>query len=289
MKPRLISALPTLLTLGNLACGFGAITIAAKLGPESVPGVPSSPNLLAAALLIFLAMLFDMLDGTAARLTKSSSEIGAQLDSLCDAVSFGVAPAFLMLQFVRYEQPLAEFYPAWFTYPSRFVWTIAALYVCCAILRLARFNVETEEDDTHEAFEGLPSPAAAGTVCAFPIAMREFIGLHERATAGDTGRRIEALSWVVPAFVAALPLVTLAVAALMVSTFRYTHVFSSLAQNGWRRRDVIGLVFGAAVVFWLHELALLLLFAYFAFSGPTRWAWSELRQRSNGTPAAATE
>ena len=267
----MITALPTLLTLSNAACGFGAVTIAAKLGPDTLAGEPTGPNLLLASLLVFLAMVFDMLDGAAARLTNSASEIGAQLDSLCDAISFGLAPAFIMLQFVRYEQPLAAEYPAWFDWPPRMVWTIAALFLLCAILRLARFNVETEEDDAHDAFSGLPSPAAAGTVAAFPIAMRELISL-DRADAAS-------VAWLVPGLVALLPPVTLAAAALMVSRLRYAHVFSQLSQGGWHRRSVILIVFGAAVVFWVHELAVLLIFAAFAFSGPVKWAWGELRER----------
>src|SRR5688572_17078539 len=104
--PKLIAVLPTMLTLANGACGFGAITFAAKLGPTDVTGstpVEAVQASLVAASLIFLAMLFDMLDGSVARLMKQTSELGAQLDSLCDAVSFGVAPAFLMLQFVTKE------------------------------------------------------------------------------------------------------------------------------------------------------------------------------------------
>ena len=278
-KPRVSAALPTLLTLGNGACGFGAITIAAKIGPEAIPGEPSGPNLLAASLLVFLGMFFDMLDGTAARLTKSATDIGAQLDSLCDAVTFGVAPAFIMLQFARYDQLLSEKHPAWFTYPSRMVWTIGALYVVCAILRLARFNVETEEDDAHDGFSGLPSPAAAGAVVSFPVALGEVIRPH--------GADPMMLLWLGPFLVAALPLVTLTAAVLMVSRFPYPHVFSQLAQGGWRRRDVIGLVFGVAVTFWLHELAVMLLFTGFAASGPVKFGLKEVRERSTSSRDAA--
>ena len=165
MKPRLIAVLPTMLTLGNAACGFGAITFAAKLGPTDLTvaaggGLFASNPSMVAALLVFLGMLFDMLDGSAARLTKQTSEMGAQLDSLCDAVTFGVAPAFLMLQFVTRE--LTDV--SGLSFHPRLLWTIAALYTVCAILRLARFNVETEEEDSHEEFSGLPSPAAAGAV-----------------------------------------------------------------------------------------------------------------------------
>ena len=148
-REKVFAVLPTMLTLGNAACGFGAITFAAKWS-----GGDPALSLFIASCLIFLSMVFDALDGSAARLTKQTSEFGAQLDSLCDAISFGAAPAFLMLQFSQSRDLLH----------LRLLWWIAALYVACAVLRLARFNVETDEDDAHDSFSGLPSPAAAGTV-----------------------------------------------------------------------------------------------------------------------------
>src|SRR5436190_23067922 len=173
--PKLIAVLPTLLTLGNAVCGFGAITFAAKLGPVAQGGPTGEALSFICALLIFGAMVFDMLDGSAARLTRQTSELGAQLDSLCDAISFGVAPAFLMLPFVTRHLQDVEPGRFLFLYPPRMLWTIAVLYMLCAVLRLGRFNVETDEDDTHEGFSGLPSPAAAGTVVAFPFAMSELM------------------------------------------------------------------------------------------------------------------
>lgn len=272
MKPRLIAVLPTLLTLGNAACGFGAITVAAKLGPDSLPGgPPTAPDLVTAGLLVFAAMLFDVLDGSAARLTNSQSDIGAQLDSLCDAISFGVAPAFIMLQFVRHDHALVDSYPVWFQYPSRLVWTIAALFVICAVLRLARFNVETDEEDTHEGFSGLPSPAAAALVVSFPFTMRELIRLHERDAAP--------VAWLVPAIVAAMPVVTFLAAALMVSRLPYSHLFTKFLRGEWRRREVIGLVFAAGAIFWIRELAALGLCFWFVFSTPIRVGFENLKNR----------
>ena len=91
----MFAVVPTLLTLGNAVCGFGSITFATKVGP----GVTEGNELLVAALLLLAAMVFDMLDGHAARWAKMTSDFGAQLDSLCDVISFGVAPAFIMLKF----------------------------------------------------------------------------------------------------------------------------------------------------------------------------------------------
>jgi CDP-diacylglycerol--serine O-phosphatidyltransferase len=288
MRPRLIAVLPTLLTLGNAACGFGAITFAAKLGPADLT-VPASDSLFAsnpslvAALLVFLAMLFDMLDGSAARLTRQTSELGAQLDSLCDAVSFGVAPAFLMLQFVSREPNTPE---AIIAFHPRLLWTIAVLYALCAILRLARFNVETEEDDSHDDFSGLPSPAAAGTVVAFPFAMPTLVEL-----AGVESLSGSVAAWLLPAVKTLLPLVTLAAACLMVSRIRYPHFFNQLFRGRRTKRHVIQLVFSFAVVFWVHELAVPLIFCYFAFGPPLKAIWTDLigRRLARPAPSVPTE
>ncbi|WP_417388516.1 CDP-diacylglycerol--serine O-phosphatidyltransferase [Gimesia sp.] len=281
-KRRLIAVLPTLLTLGNAACGFGAITYAAKVGPEylgqaangggltrmlgSSPGLYNSfenQHLFIAAALIFVAMLFDALDGSAARWANQTSEFGAQLDSLCDAISFGVAPAFLMLQMVQFR---TDYHP-------RLLWVIALLFAVCTILRLARFNVETEEEDTHEGFSGLPSPAAAGVVASFLVAMRGIYKLSE--TEHDTLAKSIA-DWLIPAVAWSLPWITLAVAALMVSRIHYSHVFNQLFRGQRSRRHVLQLVFSMALVFLVQELAIPVLFCYFAFSSPIRAFWEEV-------------
>ncbi|REJ95018.1 MAG: CDP-diacylglycerol--serine O-phosphatidyltransferase [Planctomycetota bacterium] len=278
--PRLIAVLPTMLTLANGACGFGAITFAAKLGPTEVTGagpVEAVQASFIAASLIFLAMLFDMLDGSVARLMKQTSELGAQLDSLCDAVSFGVAPAFLMLQVVSKE--LVEYggIPYW----PRLLWTIAVLYAMCAILRLARFNVETDEDDSHGQFSGLPSPAAAGAIAAFPFAMPTVVELIAPPNGAILPRAAEWIipsvrEWIIPGIRTALPLITAAVAALMVSRIPYAHFFAQLFSGQRTKRHVIQLVFLIAAIFWVHELAVPLIFCWFAFAAPVRAAWTEL-------------
>lgn len=282
-KRKLIAVLPTLLTLGNAACGFGAITYAAKVGPEYLgqaangggltrmlgtsPGIYNSfdnQHLFVAAVLIFVAMLFDALDGSAARWANQTSEFGAQLDSLCDAISFGIAPAFLMLQMVQFR---TEYHP-------RLLWVIALLFAVCTILRLARFNVETDEDDTHEGFSGLPSPAAAGTVASFPIAMR---GLQKLAEDSEPESFAQTVSlWLIPAVEMSLPWITLAVAALMVTRIQYAHVFNQLFTGQRSRRHVIQLVFSFALIFLVRELAIPVLFCYFAFSAPIHAFWGEV-------------
>lgn len=269
-REKLFAVLPTMLTLGNAACGFGAITFAAKVGPDTAGG----QELVVASLLIFLAMLFDVLDGSAARLTDQTSEFGAQLDSLCDAISFGVAPAFIMLQFIHPEHHLNLLLGtevSLIEYPRKLLWVIAALYVVCALLRLARFNVETDEEDAHEGFSGLPSPAAAGTVASFPIAVRGLLDF-----AGDANSPFADVSRHGITFIGMmLPLLTLAVAVLMVSRLEYAHVFNQFFRGKRSRSQLLQVVFAIAMIFLVKELALPLIFCLFAFSAPLRIGWRQ--------------
>jgi CDP-diacylglycerol--serine O-phosphatidyltransferase len=135
-----IFLLPSLLTTGNLFCGFLALLL-------TVQGRYTD-----AAIAVFVAMVMDLLDGRVARLMKATSQFGVEYDSLADVVSFGVAPAFLVFTFA-----LAHLgRPAWFA---------AFLFAICGALRLARFNVFTGVTDKR-FFTGLSIPAAAGVVCS---------------------------------------------------------------------------------------------------------------------------
>src|SRR5690606_9692767 len=113
-------------------------------------------------------MFFDAIDGYVARLTRTVSDLGGELDSLADIVTFGVAPAYMTLRLVSnyysMDGTAAVISPAHDDAFARVFWVIAAIYVSCTALRLARFNVETASGalDTHLFFRGLPSPGAAG-------------------------------------------------------------------------------------------------------------------------------
>ena len=110
-------------------------------------------NFSSAAIAVFFSMLFDGMDGRVARLTHTQSEFGVQMDSLADAVSFGVAPALIV-----YEYALVDL--------GKLGWACAFIYAFCAILRLARFNINVGIVSKNY-FQGLPSPAAAALVCGF--------------------------------------------------------------------------------------------------------------------------
>jgi len=261
-RQKVFAVLPTLLTLGNAACGFGAITFAAKVGPTALYG----SELWIAAALIYIAMVFDMFDGSAARWANQTSEFGAQLDSLCDSISFGVAPAFLMLQFTRHKhiQEMALHVDPFFEYPPRFLWIVGVSFVICVLLRLARFNVETDDDDSHDFFSGLPSPAGAGVIASFPIVMWSV-----RDLAADTeffGRDVAL--WLVPALKLVLPLVTVLVAGLMVSRIRYPHFFNQLFRGRRSRRHLIQIIVTMILIFLMPGAILFLMFSYFAFGAP---------------------
>jgi CDP-diacylglycerol--serine O-phosphatidyltransferase len=287
---KVFAVLPTLLTLCNAACGFGAISIAAKVGPDHFQGV----ELFTAAKLIFLAMVFDALDGSAARLTNQTSEFGAQLDSLCDAISFGVAPAFIMLQLAhpahhRMDEVMIAMYnhlpQILLDILPRVLWAIAVLYIWCALLRLGRFNVETDEDDSHDSFSGLPSPAAAGVVASFPIAIQLL----------STGKTVAwvrpAADYLLPALIAVVPLITLAAALLMVSRIRYAHLFNQMIRGRRSRKQILQIVFALVVLLVFFELALPVLFCAFAFSSPIR-AFLEryyLKLKKNRTTSTETK
>lgn len=250
----MFAVLPTLLTLGNAACGFGAITLATG-------GADAGSSLFAAAGLIFLAMVFDTLDGSAARWAGRASPFGAQLDSLCDAISFGAAPALLMFQFALPHG-----------YPPRLLWPLAALYVVCTVLRLARFNVGADAGGPPGYFRGLPSPAAAGTVASFPVVA---YGLSYLAHP-DRHPVLEGIAvWLGSAAGRILPAVTLLVACLMVSNVRYAHVVRHLVRGRQTGRHVIKLVFAVAVISALPELSALLLFCWYTFTAPIRAGWKE--------------
>ncbi|MEZ6132950.1 MAG: CDP-alcohol phosphatidyltransferase family protein [Planctomycetaceae bacterium] len=306
-REKAFALLPTLLTLGNAVCGFGAITILARVGPsfEVVPEDPTAAfdaaaEMVKAAQLIFLAMLFDALDGSAARLTNQTSEFGAMLDSLCDVVSFGVAPAFMMLKLTDPKHHLmGTSFQAPFHYSIDFLWAIAALYMACAILRLARFNVETDEEDSHEGFSGLPSPAAAGVIAGFPIGvmtLKKLIGpAVELGPDGEVMTNVTTTAaWaqpvgevVLPALAVLLPFITLATAVLMVSRIRYPHVFNQILRGNRGRMQLLQLVFTLALVFQVRGMAVPVIFCWFAFAGPLQAVWRKyIMARFSKTSAA---
>lgn len=281
-----LAMLPSLLTLGNLVCGFYAIVHAGAV--QWNDGVPDPENAFQlAALAILGGMVFDMLDGRIARMTNSTSEFGAQLDSLADIVTFGVAPAVLVAMIHgsgRYDFTL----PFW----SKVAWVFGMAYACGTAVRLARFNVETasHEEDAHLWFKGLPSPAAAGVISTLVL-------LHYFLLSGRGESR---LGWLRPDWIAQaghsllnlLPFVALLAGYLMVSRFRYVH-FANYFLRGRKPFDyLVAVIFGGVVFALFPEVVLALVFCGFAASGPLlalrRW-WSQPAQPTSSRVPSASE
>jgi CDP-diacylglycerol--serine O-phosphatidyltransferase len=153
----------------------------------------------------------------------------------------------------------------------RWSWLAAGLFVACAIVRLARFNVENEEDETsHLSFSGLPSPAAAGALCSMILFYEDM-----RVTLGSTTTMFRFVETMV---VVTLPLLAIMVALLMVSRIRYPH----MVNQYFRGRKPLTHLFWFGVIFgliWLCGLqsAMALVFVGFAFSGLLKWASTRSR------------
>jgi CDP-diacylglycerol---serine O-phosphatidyltransferase len=158
--------LPNFLTAGNLACGFFALTWIFKY--ESGQGFEP---ILIAIRLILAAFACDLLDGRLARLARKESQFGREFDSLADIVSFGVAPAFLVYRIV-----LSQF--------EKTGWLIAAVYLVCGGIRLARFNVMSMRPLKQQGREyvGFPIPSAAALVVSVTMFMMWMQG-HDRELA----------------------------------------------------------------------------------------------------------
>jgi CDP-diacylglycerol--serine O-phosphatidyltransferase len=265
-----ITVLPSLVTILNGVCGFGAIVLAAK-GPK--PGIEQISYLAIAGYLVLLAMIADMLDGRLARMSKSTSSFGGQLDSLCDVISFGVAPAFLMLKILEHKvAAFAAFHPVPANLINRFVWLAAAAYISCAAIRLARFNVENEQDESaHMSFMGLPTPAAAGVIVSLVI-------FHQEALPEVSSRSSHAYTVCDHTILYLLPLIALGLSVLMVSRIRYPHVINQYIRGKKPFGYLTRVLLFIGLVVWSRQAALVLIFCGFAVGGASRWLYYKVRR-----------
>jgi CDP-diacylglycerol---serine O-phosphatidyltransferase len=234
--------LPSLFTMGNMFCGYACIVYAMRNELET------------AAPFIGFAYVLDVLDGRIARMTGGESEFGLQFDSLADVVSFGVAPAILSFQWGL--QPL-----------GRLGWAAGFMFVACAAMRLARFNIQHVSDKRY--FVGMPSPAAAAipasTVYLYPD------GLYD--------------------YRAALPALAMVLvpAVLMVSTIRF-RAFKTIDSH--TRRPYWVLIFVAAGIMLIatHPRFMLVAMSYgYLLSAFIGVAITRLRHRGRAPAADATE
>ena len=221
-SPR-IYLLPNLMTAGNLFCGFLAILMIFN-GMRDPEG--GSIHYFRAIALILGACVFDLLDGRVARLRGQESLFGREFDSLADIVSFGVAPALLVMDIVLND------------FNHRLGWLTAFVYLLCGGMRLARFNciAAEETEGSSKDFRGFPIPAAAGVIASLTVFL---LWLHEGdKEIGNWRYGLLIMMWVL--------------SFLMLSEFSYP----SFKHINWKTRRSLPWVFVAvlaiivAVMFW---------------------------------------
>jgi CDP-diacylglycerol--serine O-phosphatidyltransferase len=266
---RSVYFLPSMATLGNAICGFGAMYVAAfdlaNVGIDPWAKWLLLHKFVAAAYLIFVSMIFDALDGRLARFTRHTTDFGGQLDSLADVVSFGAAPAFLALLLFKNEGPTLPFAI------TRFIWAIGALYFSCAAIRLARFNVSNEHGEQHHfSFLGLPSPGAAAAVAGLVLMQQDL--RHDFGT-----------SWALTlsnVCIYLLPFVVLFTGLLMVSGIRYPHVVNRWLRG---RRSLPRLMLGVVAVLLAivaHRYVLGVGCLIYALYGPLMLTYLRVRRQA---------
>lgn len=261
--------LPNLMTAGNLFCGFVAVIhcIQARFAELASTGdylgrTPAG-HYTQAVWFIFGAAAFDTLDGRLARMGGRESLFGAEFDSLADVISFGIAPA-LMVYFLILSP--SQGYEQFRTIG----WFLGFVYLLCAAIRLARFNVITNpllhgaKKDTNKDFVGLPVPAAAGTVAALVLFL-----LH--LADSDKSLRFYAL---------ALPPLLLLIAILMVSTVRYPSGKGVDLQTKTRLQPFIFFLVVAFGIYLYKEVAMLGVCLGYIFYGLFRH-WRRGRKPAN--------
>ena len=251
--------LPNLFTTVALFAGFFSIVQAMNGHFEQ------------SALAIFVAMVFDGLDGRVARFTHTQSAFGAEYDSLADMVSFGVAPALVIYVWALKDFSSAQNIPllgAWLT--TKLGWVAAFIYCACAALRLARFNTNIDVVDKR-FFQGLPSPAAAALVAGMVWAFNEY---------QVRGTEVKWLAWALTMFAG----------ITMVTNLKY---YSGKDINP--RKSVsfpvvvaiaLAVVALVAVSSTLPEM-LFMLFLSYAVSGYALAVWDRAGRKRSGEPPAA--
>jgi CDP-diacylglycerol--serine O-phosphatidyltransferase len=260
-----IAIIPTLCTLGNGVCGFASILCAARVNLAA--NLPVEWAYYISGWLILAAMVFDMLDGYLARRVRTTSQFGAELDSLCDVISFGIAPAFLLIRLgASFEGRLSR----------DLFFVVATLYLICVVLRLARFNAQTNlEAKSQRMFRGLPSPAAAGCIATLVVA--RYTIADPKMVPDETINPL--IPWVAP-------LCASAVSLLMVSRVPYVHLTERLLHRRQNFSRLVQVVVAVFAIILFRELALVVMFWLYAIAGPVQLLLN--RRQAGATQLAVT-
>jgi CDP-diacylglycerol--serine O-phosphatidyltransferase len=232
--------LPSLFTMGNMVLGFYSI----------ICGLDGQFR--KAALMVFAAAFLDSIDGRIARMTGTESEFGKEYDSLADVITFGAAPGML-----AYLWGLREF--------SEDTWLLSVFFMVCTATRLARFNVQTKITDSRY-FVGLPSPAAAGTICSILIFAPEYR---------------DDLRVFMQAFIG---MALLLVGVLMVSTFRYNSFKNFDLRKRWSYRAFVPFAAILLMIVFIPRVVLLVMTVVYTLSAPVGALISRLRPSRGSRP-----
>ncbi len=252
LSRRFLICIPNSLTLCNSLCGFGAILYSLSVYEHAAKADNSMAVLdvlAACAWIILFAMVFDALDGFVARLLNASSLHGIQMDSLSDMVTFGLAPA-VIIAIMTHWLTLGN--PSWMT-SAAVTYILCAVYVGCAALRLATYNVHALlEKKSGDLFTGLPSPGAAAGVCSVVLVWGFFYD------------KLQPLAVWLPVYAAVLGL-------LMVSPIPYFHVGKYLASLKRRPKRGIAVAVVIAIIILAKLPGLVILLNLYIFSAPVIW------------------
>lgn len=263
---RWLKYVPNTLTLCNSLCGFAAILWTLRAYEKGMQQPENALGVFAvSALVICFAMVFDALDGFAARLFNAASMHGLQMDSLSDMVTFGVAPATLvaiMTHSLRdWELKTAQ---------EIMVYSLCSIYLGCAALRLATYNVHAIlERKSSEKFSGLPSPGAAAAIC--------ITVLYAQNCSWDLYR----LAFWLPVYAAVLGL-------LMVSPLPYFHVGKWLISTRRNRKRLALLLTMLLLIAVFQVNALALLISLYILSGPAVGIWHKIHNMAGGNTIQAS-
>jgi CDP-diacylglycerol--serine O-phosphatidyltransferase len=256
--------IPTALTLGNTLCGFTAILCTLQVyAPEQgteirqllaflhlhepQPGDEIRQLLGVSAWLIVGALVFDMLDGWSARLLNAASPYGVQMDSLADMVTFGVAPAVMVVVMAQTQQLVAM--------PYFWVWLLCAIYLACAALRLALYNVKVESGEPTDMFQGLPSPGGAAAVASLVLLYSD--------PKSDTMFQYILVAQYLPFYAAILGF-------LMVTKTPYMHVGKWLGSKRNNKLKIMVLITFFLLFNWHSRLVAAVTINVYVLSGPLR-------------------
>jgi len=233
-----IFIIPSLFTCGNMS--FGMLSIFSSIDGFFIP----------AAWFLIGALACDIIDGRIARMTKTTSDFGMQLDSLSDLISFGAAPAVMMYMLVLNTM-------------GKIGIAIAVLYVLCCALRLARFNVLSTSGDVHKHFTGLPTPASAGVIISFVLSYQLLIP-DEFSLNFKT---IPALMELMPTFFKIIPVVIVVLSFLMVSNVPYMS-FKKLKLTKIRTIELLALLIVLIILIVIFpQNTIFIIFTVYAISG----------------------